>query len=95
MTIGRLGMERRFIEGKWQKKNRAFSPAVVTKGGTTIWLAGHGAIHDDYGETLAGDFDAQTHQAFKFTNYNVVRNRRKTNQFGNYDRVYIRCQIRW
>jgi len=58
-------MERRFIEGTWQKKNRAFSPAVVTKGGTTIWLAGHGAIHDDYGETLAGDFDAQTHQAFK------------------------------
>ena len=58
-------MERRFIEGTWQKKNRAFSPAVITKGGTTIWLAGHGAIHDDYGKTLAGDFDAQTHQAFK------------------------------
>ena len=58
-------MERRFIEGTWQKKNRAFSPAVITKGGTTIWLAGHGAIHDDYGKTLAGDFDAQTRQAFK------------------------------
>ena len=58
-------MERRFIEGTWQKKNRAFSPAVITKGGTTIWLAGHGAIHDDYGKTPAGDFDAQTHQAFK------------------------------
>ena len=65
MNIGRLGLERRFIEGTWQKKNRAFSPAVITKGGTTIWLAGHGAIHDDYGKTLAGDFDAQTHQAFK------------------------------
>ena len=61
-------MERRFIEGTWQKKNRAFSPAVITKGGTTIWLAGHGAIHDDYGKTLAGDFDAQTHQAFKLLN---------------------------
>ena len=58
-------MERRFIEGTWQKKIRAFSPAVIKKGGTTIWLSGHGAIHDGYGETLAVDFDAQTHQAFK------------------------------
>ena len=58
-------MERRFIEGTWQKKNRAFSPAVITKGGTTIWLSGHGAIHDDYGKTLAGDFNGQTRQAFK------------------------------
>ena len=57
-------MTRRFIEGTWQK-NRAFSPAVVTQGGTTIWVAGHGATHDDSGRSLAGDFDAQVHQSFK------------------------------
>ena len=47
MTIGGLDTERRFIEGTWQKGNREFFPAVITRGGTTIWLAGHGAIHDD------------------------------------------------
>ena len=59
-----MAVDRKFIEGTWQKKNRAFSPAVITKGGTTIWLAGHGAITDDDGNSLAGNFEAQTHQAF-------------------------------
>lgn len=57
-------MPRTFIGGTWQKA-RAFSPAVVTKGGTTIWVAGHGATHDDDGKPLVGDFDAQVHQSFK------------------------------
>lgn len=57
-------MPRRHVEGTWQKA-RAFSPAVVTQGGTTIWVAGHGATHDDSGKSLAGDFDAQVHQSFK------------------------------
>jgi 2-iminobutanoate/2-iminopropanoate deaminase len=57
-------MPRRHIEGTWQK-NRAFSPAVVTEGGTTIWVAGHGAVEDDNGKSLEGDFEAQVHQSFK------------------------------
>lgn len=57
-------MSRRRIEGTWQK-NRAFSPAVITQGGTVIWVAGHGATHDDSDRSLAGDFDAQVHQSFK------------------------------
>ncbi len=57
-------MTRRYVEGTWQK-NRAFSPAVITQGGTVIWVAGHGATHDDSGKSLAGDFEAQVHQSFK------------------------------
>ena len=57
-------MPRRHLEGTWQK-DRAFSPAVVTEGGTTIWVAGHGATADDAGTSLAGDFDAQVRQSFK------------------------------
>ena len=57
-------MPRRTVEGTWQKA-RAFSPAVVTQGGTVIWVAGHGATHDESGRSLAGDFDAQVHQSFK------------------------------
>ena len=57
-------MARRYLEGTWQNA-RAFSPAVITQGGTVIWVAGHGATQDDQGRSLAGDFDAQVHQSFK------------------------------
>lgn len=57
-------MERRQIEGTWQK-GRAFSPAVVTTGGTLVFVAGHGGFEDDGGKSLAGDFEAQTRQTFK------------------------------
>ena len=58
-------MARRYFEGTWQKKNRAFSPAVETSNGKTVWLAGHGAPVDENGSSLAGDFAAQAHQSFK------------------------------
>jgi len=57
-------MPRKHLGGTWQKA-RAFSPAVVTGGGVTIWCAGHGATHDDEGKSLAGDFEAQVRQSFK------------------------------
>lgn len=57
-------MEKSFVRGTWQK-TRAFSPAVITRGGTTIWLAGHTGQKDDAGNALAGDFDAQVHQTFR------------------------------
>ena len=56
-------MPHQYFEGTWQK-NRAFSPAVVTRGGRMVFAAGHGAIHDDAGKSLAGDFAAQARQAF-------------------------------
>jgi enamine deaminase RidA (YjgF/YER057c/UK114 family) len=58
-------MERRHLEGTWQK-DFSFSPAVTTVGGRVIWLAGHGAPHDSAGKSLAGDFEAQVHETFKY-----------------------------
>lgn len=57
-------MARTYLEGTWQDA-RSFSPAVITSGGRTVWCAGHGAYRDDDGNSLAGDFEAQTHQSFK------------------------------
>ena len=58
-------MSRSYVEGTWQRKNRAFSPAVITEGaGRTVWAAGHGAPVDEKGNSLAGDFTAQTRQSF-------------------------------
>ena len=58
-------MPRSYVEGTWQRKNRAFSPAVITTGGRTVWAAGHGAPIDEKGGSLAGNFGAQTRQSFE------------------------------
>jgi enamine deaminase RidA (YjgF/YER057c/UK114 family) len=57
-------MEKSFVRGTWQK-SRAFSPAVVTSGGKTVWIAGHTGHTDADGRSLAGDFEAQTRQTFR------------------------------
>jgi 2-iminobutanoate/2-iminopropanoate deaminase len=46
-------------------QQRAYSLAVVTEGGKTVWLAGQIATVDDNGKSLAGDFDGQARQVFK------------------------------
>ena len=57
-------MKKSFVRGSWQVK-RAFSPAVITEGGRTIFVAGHTGQIDDAGKSLAGDFDAQFRQTFR------------------------------
>ena len=57
-------MKKTYARGTWQR-NRAFSPAVVTEGGKIVWIAGHTGQRDAAGNSLAGDFDAQTRQTFK------------------------------
>lgn len=51
-------------EKSWQN-TRAYSSAVVTSGGKTIWLAGTTGTVTADGESLAGDFVAQTRQTFR------------------------------
>ena len=59
-----MAMKKTIVEPSWEAKY-SFSPAVITEGGKTIWLAGHVGFVDDTGASLAGNFDAQTRQAFK------------------------------
>jgi len=49
-------------------QQRAYSLAVVTEGGKTVWLAGQTAVVDDNGKSLAGDFEGQARQVFKLLN---------------------------
>jgi len=54
---------------KWYVKReaaqaRAYSQAVITEGGKTIWLAGQVAAADASGRSLAGDFDSQVREVF-------------------------------
>ena len=57
-------MTRRYYEGTWQKK-RAFSPLVISQGGTMLFVAGHTGQATPEGKSNAGDFDAQVRQTFK------------------------------
>lgn len=57
-------VEREHFAGTWQR-DRTFSPVVTTRGGTMVWVAGHGAPIDDRGKSLAGNFSAQARQCFR------------------------------
>jgi enamine deaminase RidA (YjgF/YER057c/UK114 family) len=59
-----MAVKKTILEPSWEAKY-SYSPAVVTEGGKTVWLAGHVGFVDDTGASLAGNFDAQTRQAFK------------------------------
>jgi len=59
-----MALKKTIVEPSWEAKY-SYSPAVVTEGGKTVWLAGHVGFVDDSGTSLAGNFDAQTRQAFK------------------------------
>ncbi len=52
---------RRYIKNPGTQA-RAYSPAVITRGGTTIWLAGQTAPVDKSGKAL--DFEGQVRQLF-------------------------------
>lgn len=53
-----------YLDGTDFQKGRAFSPAVITQGGKTVWLAGQTATVDASGKDIAGNFDAQARTIF-------------------------------
>ena len=53
-----------YLEGTDFQKSRAFSPAVMTQGGKTVWLAGQTATVDEAGKDISGNFEAQTRTIF-------------------------------
>jgi 2-iminobutanoate/2-iminopropanoate deaminase len=61
-----------YLEGP-QQKTRAYSPAVVTEGGRTVWLAGQIAMVDGAGMDISGDFEAQTHRVFELMDQTLRR----------------------
>jgi 2-iminobutanoate/2-iminopropanoate deaminase len=53
-----------YLEKSEFQASRAFSPAVITQGGRTVWLAGQTAIRDEAGADISGNFDAQVRTIF-------------------------------
>ncbi len=54
-----------YLEGSARQKSRAYSPAVITEGGRTVWLAGQLALADAEGRSLAGNFEGQVREIFR------------------------------
>jgi len=61
-------MPREYLEGTWQQ-DRSFSPAVITQGGKTVWLAGHGGLGSEGDprdpSDSADDFERQARATFR------------------------------
>jgi enamine deaminase RidA (YjgF/YER057c/UK114 family) len=62
-----------FLEGDAYQKARAFSPAVITRGGRIIWLAGQTATQDLNGKSLLGDFQGQARTVFALMDRTLKR----------------------
>ena len=62
-----------YLDGSEQQKARAFSPAVITEGGRTIWLAGQTATQDAAGKDISGNFSAQTLRIFELMDATLRR----------------------
>jgi len=56
----------------WQK-TRSFSPAVVTEGGRTVWLAGQTTLVDLDGNDIAGKFEPQARTIFALIDRTLQR----------------------
>lgn len=56
--------KRTYLKGE-RAQTRAYSPAVITTGGTAVWLAGQTGGEDEAGRSLAGNFDGQVREVFR------------------------------
>ena len=61
------------LEGTENQKSRAYSPAVITEGGRTIWLAGQTTTVDEAGKDITGDFEAQARTLFSLMDKTLRR----------------------
>jgi enamine deaminase RidA (YjgF/YER057c/UK114 family) len=62
-----------YLEKSEQQAGRAYSPAVITEGGRTVWLAGQTATRDEAGNDIAGNFDAQVKTIFSLIDKTLRR----------------------
>jgi len=64
-AIGGLSVAREYLPLPPELAGRSYSPAVVTKGGKIVWLAGVTTLKDELGNSLAGDVEGQTRFIFR------------------------------
>ena len=66
-------MPAEYLEKTEAQMMRAYSPAVVTEGGRTVWMAGQTALEDAEGRDIGGDFEGQTRRVFALMDQTLRR----------------------
>jgi 2-iminobutanoate/2-iminopropanoate deaminase len=62
-----------YLERNEFQTSRAYSPAVITQGGRTVWLAGQTATRGEQGEDISGNFEAQVKIVFNLIDQTLRR----------------------
>src|SRR5690349_472841 len=62
-----------YLEKSDAQAARAYSPAVITQGGRTVWLAGQTATRDEAGNDISGNFEAQVRTIFSLIDKTLQR----------------------
>jgi enamine deaminase RidA (YjgF/YER057c/UK114 family) len=62
-----------YLGGSEFQASRAYSPAVITQGGRTVWLAGQTATRDADGKDIGGNFEAQVRTIFALLDQTLKR----------------------
>jgi 2-iminobutanoate/2-iminopropanoate deaminase len=62
-----------YLESNEMQSSRAFSPAIITEGGRTVWLAGQTTTTDLEGRDISGNFEAQCHACFALIDQTLQR----------------------
>jgi 2-iminobutanoate/2-iminopropanoate deaminase len=61
------------LAGNEVQNRRSYSPAVITRGGKTVWLAGQTATTDLNGRSIVHDFEAQVRTCFELIRLTLQR----------------------
>jgi len=64
MLLSTAAQAAEYLEKAPSQTSRAFSPAVITSGGITVWVAGQTATEDSQGNNIGNNFEAQVKQVF-------------------------------
>jgi 2-iminobutanoate/2-iminopropanoate deaminase len=64
MLLSTAAQAAEYMEKTPFQLSRAFSPGVITSGGTIVWVAGQTATQDSQGNNIANNFEAQVQQVF-------------------------------
>jgi enamine deaminase RidA (YjgF/YER057c/UK114 family) len=71
--LGGISVAREYLPLPPEMAGRSYSPAVVTKGGKVVWLAGVTTLKDEQGKSLAGDVEGQTRFIFREIGRNLEK----------------------
>jgi 2-iminobutanoate/2-iminopropanoate deaminase len=61
------------LDGSAMQSSRSYSPAIVTRGGRTVWLAGQTSTVDLAGRSIVNDFEAQVRTCFELIRHTLRR----------------------